>query len=944
MESSKKILLSTIGIAVMIVALTGITFSFFNYTRTGASNVVRTGRIYFNSSQNGNINLTNAFPIDKANINSDTNNVGSVSIHVTGDTTYTGGIEYLISAANVNNKVNLKQIPINIEVSYEATEDKAIGIEDEEYFTNRGGNQSLYKIIRKKVADDGDKLVVGYIKPDAEGIDGTITIKAYIDKDQIAISDTYPNQILYSLNENMTEEELNLCINKLKTYYRSETDETIEAFCLGTGKISDKTIVEDVTSGHYGRYYRQYMIDNNIIHTTENGTDDEWLKGRVLLTTEEWNSLQENGISFKVKVEANEDVWVEAKQNVNVMGTFPKTITDETDNIKEIYFNNMNKELMEARYNAATIKADITDYVNSRNDGKVLAWLETNATDNTKYTMYVVSNGETYLSVGEYLFKDWKGTEKIQFNNANTSMLSNMHGMFYGNQSLKSVNVKDLDISNVSNISDMFYNNSSLESIDLSNWGGDNLTQIYPLFSSCPNLREINASGFNFGNASYIGSLFGYLSNLTTINLSNADMSNITSLNSLFSGDTSLTNVNLSNISMENVTNISSMFYNCSSLESIDLSNLGSDVLTNTSSLFYNCNNLKTINMQGFDFGNVNFGSGNNYYAFAYLQNVETIDLTNADTSGVTNMNSLFNGCKKLVEIDLSSLDTSNVTDMRYMFYGCEKLVNVNLSGLGGDNLTNVTELFAHCSSLENVDMSNFNFGQTTDLGGNYSPFCSSYDVKNVNLSNANFKNVTGLRYMFGYAGNLESIDFTNANMSKVTDMSYMFQNCSKLKEVIFKNVETPNVTKMNCMFYNCDGLISINLSGLGSNRLINMDDMFYQSDGLISINMQGFIFGNTAERIFIYATNLETIDLTDAYMDNLVNTKEMFSYNSKLTTIYVSDSWNLDAVTNSNNMFFGCTSLVGGNGTVYDSTKVDKTMAVIDTVDHPGYLTLKTA
>ena len=105
MESSKKVLLSTIGIAVVIVVLVGVTFAFFNYTRTGSSNVVKVGRIYFNSEQGNSINLDNVFPIDKANIDTDTDNVGSVTIHVTGDTTYSNGIEYLVSAVNVNNTI-----------------------------------------------------------------------------------------------------------------------------------------------------------------------------------------------------------------------------------------------------------------------------------------------------------------------------------------------------------------------------------------------------------------------------------------------------------------------------------------------------------------------------------------------------------------------------------------------------------------------------------------------------------------------------------------------------------------------------------------------------------------------------------------------------------------------------------------------------------------------
>ena len=41
------------------------------------------------------------------------------------------------------------------------------------------------------------------------------------------------------------------------------------------------------------------------------GTTNNWVNGRTVLTTSEWNSLQNNGISFQVKIEANEGIWVE---------------------------------------------------------------------------------------------------------------------------------------------------------------------------------------------------------------------------------------------------------------------------------------------------------------------------------------------------------------------------------------------------------------------------------------------------------------------------------------------------------------------------------------------------------------------------------------------------------------------------------------------------------
>ena len=50
MEKKQRvgIVLSTLGV---IMVLFGVTYSFFNYTRTGVSNTIQVGRISFNSEQ-----------------------------------------------------------------------------------------------------------------------------------------------------------------------------------------------------------------------------------------------------------------------------------------------------------------------------------------------------------------------------------------------------------------------------------------------------------------------------------------------------------------------------------------------------------------------------------------------------------------------------------------------------------------------------------------------------------------------------------------------------------------------------------------------------------------------------------------------------------------------------------------------------------------------------
>ena len=43
-------------------------------------------------------------------------------------------------------------------------------------------------------------------------------------------------------------------------------------------------------------------------------------------------------------------------------------------------------------------------------------------------------------------------------------------------------------------------------------------------------------------------------------------------------------------------------------------------------------------------------------------------------------MNTMFQACNELISLDLSNFNTSKVTDMSYMFYGCNKLKYLNLS------------------------------------------------------------------------------------------------------------------------------------------------------------------------------------------------------------------------------------------------------------------------
>ncbi len=183
-NSSKQILLSVIGVAILVVAVVGVSFAFFNYTRTGAANTIRTGTITFNTT-NSSISVTNVFPIDKSNVGTDTTNVGTGSVTITGNTNYNKGIDFTVTAVDVSSNIGTDagKLPLSVAVSTtNLTSVKAYG--------SNTGEMTVNSYEDVTTISDNSPLASGRI-PANTNVNGTITIKAYIDAAGVAISDTY---------------------------------------------------------------------------------------------------------------------------------------------------------------------------------------------------------------------------------------------------------------------------------------------------------------------------------------------------------------------------------------------------------------------------------------------------------------------------------------------------------------------------------------------------------------------------------------------------------------------------------------------------------------------------------------------------------------------------------------------------------------------------------
>ena len=76
-----------------------------------------------------------------------------------------------------------------------------------------------------------------------------------------------------------------------------------------------------------------------------------------------------------------------------------------------------------------------------------------------------------------------------------------------------------------------------------------------------------------------------------------------------------------------------------------------------------------------------------------------------SNTSNITDMSCMLDGCVGLTSLDLSGWNTSNVTDMSYMFNSCSGLTSLDLSGWNTSKVVRDVQMFYGCSALNEIKM-----------------------------------------------------------------------------------------------------------------------------------------------------------------------------------------------------------------------------------------------
>ena len=278
-------------------------------------------------------------------------------------------------------------------------------------------------------------------------------------------------------------------------------------------------------------------------------------------------------------------------------------------------------------------------------------------------------------------------------------------------------------------------------------------------------------------------------------------------------------------------TNASGMFAYLTNVEKLDLSKLDTSYITNMSRMFYNSSGLKSINLSNFNTSNVT----NMNYMFSECNNLLSLDLSNFDTSKVTAMVGMFQNDTNLSSINFGSdFNTEKVTNMIAMFSSCKKLSYIDLSEFNTSNVTNMQSMFYYCESLQSLDLSNFDTSKVTTM---YAMFMNCINLKELDLSNFNTSNVTNMQSMFYQCRRLEDLNLGSFDTSKLTTINYIFNNCISLKNLDIRNAELSKVQSKIVPYYGIKNTATIYVKNSTEKEYMKSNISNAIEDNIIIIN-----------------------------------------------------------------------------------------------------------
>lgn len=260
--------------------------------------------------------------------------------------------------------------------------------------------------------------------------------------------------------------------------------------------------------------------------------------------------------------------------------------------------------------------------------------------------LLVARGNETFLYNPNY----WKWDKKLTCVSAAEKIpqpigLTDLTGIFEGNQQLTTLNLTDWDFSKVSSIKE--------------------------ICKDCTNLKMIKCNGAKFNSLKDCSYAFDNCRSLEIVEDAGWDLSTVEDANRMFRNCVCLKKIDCSEWKMKSVKDITSIFYGCEYLHEIGIES-------------WEVVNLETADL-----------------AFAKCKSLEGIDFSKWCTTKIRKANGLLKGCESLTSADFSNWKNTEIS-MYSLMDQCNNLKVLNLRSWETISLEEAESIFGGSIAITN--------------------------------------------------------------------------------------------------------------------------------------------------------------------------------------------------------------------------------------------------
>ena len=370
------------------------------------------------------------------------------------------------------------------------------------------------------------------------------------------------------------------------------------------------------------------------------------------------------------------------------------------------------------------------------------------------------------ITRAQHMFSGLRENPNINISGWDTSNMLRIGNMFVavgfttGDGVITAQNLDLTALDGISTSNRSIFENAKCTSIDVSGWTFNPATthDFFRMFKRVRNLPSLDLSTWTNCKINLAQEMFAEMYETQTLNISNIDFSSCTSFRGLFNNNEDLTTITgLNEMSSSSVTNMRQMFRSCRVLQFTDTSNFDNTFTASSNTTLYGT------------FENVGVTTP-----------TPPPNISQFDTSNVTEMYQTFQGSKFTSTLDLSGWDFSSATTMfRFMY------LNDGITSIDATNWNISSALTNMQGAFRQSDLQSITFGSTSDFSGVttfQNCFQSATSIASINFpNNADFSSVVAMtNFLSGstqgmtiaeYDNFLLRFDATNSNAGMTLNM-----------------------------------------------------------------------------------------------------------------------------------------------------------------------------